>query len=107
MQASHRSPQEPFMNLHISLPWKRAAPVRRTRPVAPDWVTATVCAAPTEDPHDKRCGWFDSSQDLTVGLRVTEHLSPDPVANEVPLGWWLDWQSQPVLRSVPDIPTLR
>jgi hypothetical protein len=24
---------------------------------------------------------------------VTEFASPDPVANEVPLGWWLDWQT--------------
>ena len=96
------------MNLHISLPWKRAAPVRRGRPTAPDWVTATTLATPAgEDPHDKpACGWFDSSHDLTAGLRVTEHLSPDPVANEVPLGWWLDWQSQPVLRSVPDVSAL-
>ena len=95
------------MNLHITLPWKRAATVRRVRPAAPDWVTATVCAAPTDDPHDKRCGWFDSSQDLTVGLRVTEHLSPDPVANEVPLGWWLDWQSPPGSRDAQGGLTLR
>jgi len=95
------------MNLHISLPWKRAAPVRRVRPTAPDWVNATTLATPTEDTHDKPgCGWFDSSHELTAGLRVTEHLSPDQVANEVPLGWWLDWQSQPALRSVPDVPTL-
>ena len=95
------------MNLHITLPWKRTAPLRRVRPVAPDWVTATACAAPTDDPHDKRCGWFDSSQDLTAGLRVTEHLSPEQVANEVPLGWWLDWQSAPGLRCAPGGLTLR
>jgi hypothetical protein len=97
------------MNLHISLPWKRAAPVRRVRPPAPDWVTATTLDTPAaESANDKPgCGWFDSSHDLTAGLRVTEHLSPDQVANEVPLGWWLDWQSQPVLRSAPAGLTLR
>jgi hypothetical protein len=26
---------------------------------------------------------------------VTEHLSPERVAIEVPLGWWLDWQVGP------------
>jgi hypothetical protein len=30
---------------------------------------------------------------LNTGLQVTEHLTPEPVANEVPLGWWLDWQT--------------
>ena len=40
------------------------------------------------------CGWFDSSHELNAGVQVTEHLTPERVANEVPLGWWLDWQSQ-------------
>ena len=40
------------------------------------------------------CGCFDSSHELNAGLQVTEHLTPERVANEVPLGWWLDWQSR-------------
>jgi len=81
------------MNLHIRLPWKRAAPVRAQRPVIPDWVNATVDAVPAAElAAAPACGWFDSSHDLNAGLNVTEHLSPGAVANEVPLGWWLDWQ---------------
>ena len=81
------------MYLHINLPWKRVAPVRAQRPAVPDWVNATVCAVPADNPAAVHlCGWFDSSHELNAGLNVTEHLNPDAVAKEVPLGWWLDWQ---------------
>lgn len=82
------------MNLHISLAWWRAAPPKApARVVAPDWVNATLAAA-AEEPHSAPgCGWFNSSHELHTGLLVTEHLSPERVANEVPLGWWLDWQT--------------
>jgi hypothetical protein len=43
------------------------------------------------------CGWFDSSHELSAGLQVTEHLTPERVAIEVPLGWWLDWQTRATL----------
>ena len=47
--------------------------------------------AETEDEEPVRgCGWFDSSHELRCGLHVTEHLSPDPVANDLPLGDWLE-----------------
>ena len=76
----------PFLRSHPT-------PDRRPRRTAlPDWVHAG--AEPSSEQLDEvllGCGWFDSSHELHAGLQVTEHLSPDPVANEVPLGWWLDW----------------
>jgi hypothetical protein len=84
------------MNLCLNLFWRRAARHRRaTRPVAPDWVNATADAPPADGADRVRCcGWFDSSHELHAGMQITEHLTPEPVANEVPLGWWLDWQSR-------------
>lgn len=83
------------MKLTRSLLWWRAAPAPRvSRPTTPDWVNAG--GPPSEEPPDDAlpsCGWYDSSHELHAGLQVTEHLTPDPVANEVPLGWWLNWQS--------------
>ena len=81
------------MNLHLSLPWLHSTPARRpARPAPPDWVNATLQAAPPPDDAEPGCGWFDSSHALESGLQVTEHATPDSVANAVPLGWWLDWQ---------------
>jgi len=83
------------MNLRTSLCWWRTGRARPlARPAAPDWVNATL-DAPQPDAQDavRGCGWFDSSHELHAGVQVTEHLTPDQVANEVPLGWWLDWQS--------------
>jgi hypothetical protein len=75
---------------------RRVSAARAKRPTAPDWVNATLVDAPAvETSAPVGCGWFDSSHELNAGLRITEHLSPDDVANEVPLGWWLDWQAQP------------
>ncbi len=37
------------------------------------------------------CGWFDSSYELLAGLSITEHDSPDRVANELALDVWLSW----------------
>lgn len=84
------------MNLPRCLSWWRAAtPVRVHRRAAPDWVTAgsEVEEQAQDDALLLGCGWFDSSHELHAGLQVTEHLTPERVANEVPLGWWLDWQS--------------
>ena len=36
------------------------------------------------------CGWFDSSHALHCGLRVTEHASPDTLAEPLPLEAWLE-----------------
>lgn len=45
-------------------------------------------------PHG--CGWFESSHELGHGLMVTEHDSPDRVAQALPLDSWLElwlaWQ---------------
>jgi hypothetical protein len=52
----------------------------RTRPAA----------APADD-TPRFCGWFDSSHELRTGLSITEHDSPDRVANELALDVWLHW----------------
>ena len=84
------------MNLRQCLSWWRHAPVRPRSPAAvPDWVNASCEPGPEQlDEVLLGCGWFDSSHELHTGLQVTEHLTPERVANEVPLGWWLDWQAQ-------------
>jgi hypothetical protein len=74
-------------------PSPHVAPRRRQ---APDWVDACVAEpspAEGEDTPPRGCGWFDSSHELTAGLQVTEHLTPQAVVDAVPLGWWLDWQT--------------
>jgi hypothetical protein len=83
------------MNLSQVLLWWRAAPARRApRPATPDWVNAGSEPNPEQlDDVLMGCGWFDSSHELNTGLQVTEHLTPERVVNEVPLGWWLDWQA--------------
>lgn len=74
------------------LPWwhgTRAHPVRLRREAA-----VQTDASPDQPPPDdepRGCGWFDSSHDLHHGLQVTEHADPDTVANEVPVGWRVDW----------------
>jgi hypothetical protein len=63
------------------------------RPIAPG-------PADIEDPVGG-CGWFDSSHELQHGLWVLEHATPDAVANDLPLGEWLQLHmaaSQPVAR---------
>ncbi len=78
------------------LGWWRHAPQQRSRrSVAPDWVNAGNAPTPLAEEVLPGCGWFNSSHELQSGLLVTEHASPDRVANEVLLGWWLDWQSSP------------
>jgi hypothetical protein len=56
---------------------------------------ATPAAAEDEAPP-RGCGWFESSHELGHGLMVTEHDSPDRVAQALPLEVWLDvwlaWQ---------------
>lgn len=93
------------MNLLRCLRWWRgAAPVRSYRRAAPDWVTrgGETDEQAQDDALLLGCGWFDSSHELNTGLQVTEHLTPERVANEVPLVWWLDWQSNaPTAPSLP------
>jgi hypothetical protein len=91
----HRLPKETMMSLKHLLTWWHHPPAHRLpRPSAPDWVNGGAPAEESPPAELQRgCGWFDSSHELNAGLMVTEHASPEPVANEVPLGWWLDWQA--------------
>jgi hypothetical protein len=76
--------------------WGPTADAMPRRRQVPDWVDACgaePAAAPADAGPPQGCGWFDSSHDLNAGLQVTEHLTPQAVADAVPLGWWLDWQT--------------
>lgn len=80
------------MNLFAS--FRRAASTRR-RTARPDWVDAPVQAEAADVDTDGDAtaaagSWFDSSWLLRAGVQVTEHECVDPVANDLPLGWWLD-----------------
>jgi hypothetical protein len=95
--------EEKTMTLCKSLMWWRADHGRRSpRPAVADWVTATL-DAPAQEAVDRVrcCGWFDSSHELQLGVQITEHLTPERVANEVPLGWWLDWQEHAAAPAAP------
>ncbi len=48
-------------------------------------------AADEAEQSPRGCGWFDSSHELLTGLSITEHDSPDRVANELALDVWLTW----------------
>jgi hypothetical protein len=65
----------------------------RRQPARRRVVTVPADTAPElpADDEPRSCGWFDSSHDLCHGLQVTEHADPGAVANEVPVGWWVDW----------------
>ncbi|MCW5636369.1 MAG: hypothetical protein KIT17_23745 [Rubrivivax sp.] len=43
-------------------------------------------------PDERRCGWFDSSQDLREGLCVSEHDSGDAVCAQLPVMAWVQLQ---------------
>ncbi|MCC6247197.1 MAG: hypothetical protein IT499_05515 [Rubrivivax sp.] len=46
-----------------------------------------------DDPvADRRCGWFDSSQDLREGLAVSEHEPNDAVCAQLPVMAWVQLQ---------------
>jgi len=58
--------------------------LRRTPPPTP-----TAAEPDAADEALPGCGWFDSSHELQNGLMVTEHLSADAVACDLPLADWL------------------
>ena len=91
------------MNLRQCLSrWHTAPQARGLHDAVEHWVDAACAVA--EAPPDTTspgCGWFDSSHDLHAGLQVTEHLTPEPVAHELPLGWWLDWHMSAAGSAVP------
>lgn len=37
------------------------------------------------------CGWFESSRALLEGIDVREHQVLDPIVNDLPLSWWIEW----------------
>jgi hypothetical protein len=65
---------------------------RPAAPLAPTALPAAAEEAHAVDEAPGGCGWFDSSHDLQHGLRVQEHLSPESLARELPLGAWLELQ---------------
>jgi len=74
------------MNLSLSLPWMSA---HRLAPL-PEMALPSEPAAEEPVAESAGCGWFESSQDLTQGLQVSE-LAPTDAA--LPLAWWLQWQT--------------
>ena len=54
-------------------------------------------SAPGEDPAQRAesagCGWFESSRHLREGAEVREHEVLDPIVNDLPLAWWIEWAS--------------
>jgi hypothetical protein len=52
--------------------------------------TPELAATPGDD--ERRCGWFDSSQDLREGLHVSEHAANDGIAAQLPVMAWVQLQ---------------
>lgn len=54
-------------------------------------------SAPGEDSAQRAeptgCGWFESSRHLREGAEVCEHEVLDPIVNDLPLAWWIEWAS--------------
>jgi hypothetical protein len=81
-----------FPSLFVTLQRALAPGVRlpgRQTPAGP--VDAPEDGAEAEIDIPRGCGWFDSSHELQAGLSITEHDSPDRVANELPLDTWVTW----------------
>lgn len=81
--------------------WARAArwwagkPRRRWRALGEPLIEAFVAEAeqPSAEGRDeRRCGWFDSSQDLREGLVVSEHEPRDAVCAQLPVLAWVQLQ---------------
>lgn len=69
-------------------------PQSALNPLHPAHPVHSACAPSTIDLADsppRGCGWFDSSHELRTGLSITEHDSPDRIANELALDVWLTW----------------
>jgi len=57
------------------------------------WCVAEVPdLAPLDAQAERRCGWFDSSQDLREGLCISEHDSGDAVCAQLPVMAWVHLQ---------------
>ena len=64
--------------------------LRKPRQASPHTDLAAPESELDAEELQRGCGWFDSSHELRCGLQVTEHATADTVANELPLGDWLE-----------------
>lgn len=53
--------------------------------------SAVESASPAEAADAPACGWFESSRLLREGVSVHEHEVLDPIVNELPVAWWIEW----------------
>ncbi|MFO1267663.1 MAG: hypothetical protein U1F25_05855 [Rubrivivax sp.] len=79
--------------------WWAGEPRRRWRPSAEPLLEAFVAeaeavgeAGAAAGRDERRCGWFDSSQDLREGLSVSEHGARDAVCAQLPVMAWVQLQ---------------
>jgi len=73
--------------------WAGHAPRRRRGVFAWDLATPAEGTQSGDDPHaERRCGWFDSSQDLREGLSISEHDASDTVCAQLPVMAWVQLQ---------------
>lgn len=63
--------------------------LRNKAPATPPSAARPAAVVNEGDDDALRCSWFESSLDLREGLEVTEFDSLTPVANDLPLAWWL------------------
>ena len=66
-----------------------ARTLRNKPPVRPPCALRRDAAPVEPDDEELRRSWFESSLDLRDGLEVTEFTSLTPVANHLPVTWWL------------------
>jgi hypothetical protein len=50
---------------------------------------------PAQRAEPTGCGWFESSFHLREGAEVREHEVLDPIVNDLPLAWWIEWAGLP------------
>ena len=74
--------------------WTRLTRWPRPRPVYQvlDLGMLELGEEPGAAADERRCGWFDSSQDLREGLCVDEHDNDSPVAAQLPVMAWVQLQ---------------
>lgn len=76
---------------HCARWWAGASPRRGRMGMAPGVVVLPEVEA-EDRPHERRCGWFDSSQDLREGLCISEHDGGDAVCAQLPVMAWVQLQ---------------
>lgn len=76
--------------------WWAASPRDRCRFRAAEHVLGAALAAQGqgtgEQIDERRCGWFDSSQDLREGLSISEHEAQDALCAQLPVMAWVQLQ---------------